>query len=91
MCPIPNDSRDRAISQYNGLDLASNIGLPSRMWIVVKRQLAVVTVDSDIVGELWKIPHIITNAEYANMLCAVVIRVANCVDVDGRIFENVFY
>lgn len=35
------------------------------MWIDVKRQLAV---DSDIVGVLWKMPHIFTNAEYADML-----------------------
>jgi hypothetical protein len=37
------------------------------MWIGVKRQLAVVTVDSDIVGVLWKMPHIFTNAEYSDM------------------------
>lgn len=38
------------------------------MWIGVKRQLVVVTVDSDIVGVLWKMPHIFTNAKYADML-----------------------
>jgi len=38
------------------------------MWICVKRQLAVVTVYSDIVGVLWKMPHIFTNAEYADMM-----------------------
>ena len=40
------------------------------MWICVKRQLAVVTVDSDIVGVLWKMPHIFRNAEYADMMYA---------------------
>jgi hypothetical protein len=54
------------------------------MWIGVKRQLDVVTVDSDIVGVLWKMPHIFTNAEYA-----VLTRVAKYIDVDGGIFENV--
>jgi hypothetical protein len=34
----------------------------------VKRQLAVVTVDNDILGELCKMPHIFTNAEYSDML-----------------------
>ena len=38
------------------------------MWIYVKRQLAVVTVGSDIIGVLWKMLHIFTNAEYADML-----------------------
>jgi len=38
------------------------------MWIRVKRQLAVVAVDSDNVGVLWKMPHIFTNAEYADMM-----------------------
>jgi hypothetical protein len=37
------------------------------MWISVKRQLAVVTADSDILEVLWKMPHIFTNAEYADM------------------------
>jgi hypothetical protein len=55
-------------TQYNSLDLAPNIVLPSRMWTGMKRQLAVVTVGSNIVGVLWKIPHIFTNAEYADML-----------------------
>ena len=40
------------------------------MCICVKRQLAVVTVDSDIVGVLCKMPHIFTDAEYADMLYA---------------------
>jgi hypothetical protein len=38
------------------------------MLIGVKRQLAVVTVDSDITGMLWKMSRIFTNAEYADML-----------------------
>jgi hypothetical protein len=38
------------------------------MLIGVKLQLAVVTVDSDIVGDLGKMPHIFTNGEYADML-----------------------
>jgi hypothetical protein len=60
MCPIPNGFRDRAISLNSSSDLAPNIVLPSRltaplseaMRISVKRQLALVTVDSDIVGAL---------------------------------------
>jgi hypothetical protein len=50
------------------LDLTPNIVFPCRMWIGVKRQLAVVTVDSDIAGVLWKMPHIFTSAEYAHKL-----------------------
>jgi hypothetical protein len=38
------------------------------MWIGVKRQLAVVTVDSDTAGVLWRMPHNLTNAECADML-----------------------
>jgi hypothetical protein len=38
------------------------------MWISVKCQLAIVTVDADIVGVFWKMPHIFTNAEYADTL-----------------------
>jgi hypothetical protein len=53
ICPIPNCFRDRAISQYSSLGLAPNIVLLFRMWIGVKRQLAVVTADSDIVRVLW--------------------------------------
>jgi hypothetical protein len=83
MCPIPNGFQDRAISLYSSLDLAPNIVLPSRMWIGVKRQLAVVTVANDIVGVLWKIHHIFTNAEYANMLYAVLKQVVKCIDVDS--------
>jgi hypothetical protein len=65
MCPIVNGFRARAISPYGGLDLASSIFLPSRMWIDAKRQFAVVTVDSDSVGVLWKMPHVFINSEYA--------------------------
>jgi hypothetical protein len=68
MCPIPKGFRDRAISLYSSLHLARNIVRPSRMWIGVKRQLAVVTVDSDIVGVLWKMSHFFSNGEYADML-----------------------
>jgi hypothetical protein len=64
MCPIPNTFRDRAISLHSSLDLVPNIVLPSRMWISVKQQFAIVTSDSDIVGVLWKLLHIFTNAEY---------------------------
>jgi hypothetical protein len=38
------------------------------MWISVNCQLAIVTVNSDIVEVLWKVPHIFTNAECADML-----------------------
>jgi hypothetical protein len=65
---ILNGFQDRAISLYSSLDLPPNIVLPSRMWIVVKRQLAVVTADSDTVGALWKMLHIFRNAEYADKL-----------------------
>jgi hypothetical protein len=66
MCPIRKGFRDRAISLYSSLDLTPNIVLPSSMWICVKRQFAVVTADSDIVAVLWKMPHIFTNAGYAD-------------------------
>jgi hypothetical protein len=36
-------------------------------------------------------PHIFTNAEYGDMLYAVLTLVAMCTDVDGGIFENVLY
>jgi hypothetical protein len=65
MCPILNTFRGTAVSLYSGLDLAPNIVLPSRMGIGVKCQLAVVTVDSGIVGELRKMSYTFTNAEYA--------------------------
>jgi hypothetical protein len=80
--PIPNGFRDRVISLYSSLDLAPNIVLPSRMWIGVKRQLAVVTVVSDIVECCGKMPYIFANAEYADMLYAILTRVAKCIDVD---------
>ena len=35
----------------------------------MKRQLAVVTVDTDIVGVLWKMQHIFTNDEYGDTMC----------------------
>jgi hypothetical protein len=38
------------------------------MWLGLKRQLAVVTVYSDILGVLLKMLHIFTNAEYADTL-----------------------
>jgi hypothetical protein len=91
VCPIPNAFLDGAILSYSSLDLAPNIVLPSSMWISVKRQLAVVTVDSDTVGVLWKMLHVFINAEYADMLYALLIRVAKCIDVDGGIFENVLH
>jgi hypothetical protein len=52
MRPIPKGFRERAISLYSSLRLAPNTVLPSCMRIVMKCQLAVVTVDSDIVGVL---------------------------------------
>jgi hypothetical protein len=90
MCPIPNGFRDRAILLYSILDLAPNTVLPSLMWIGVKRQLTVVTVDSDTVGVLWKIPHIFINVEYADMLYAVS-HDAKCIDVHGGIFKSALY
>jgi hypothetical protein len=70
----------------------------------VKRQLAVVTVDSDIVGVLWKRPHISTIAECADMLypygfcdCSAVAAVEECRGrfpmrriPDRRVFTKVF-
>jgi hypothetical protein len=78
MCPIMNGFWDRAISLYSSLDLAPNIVLPFRTWIDVKRQLAVVTVDNEIVGVLWKMPRIITNAKYADMLYDVCCSHTSC-------------
>jgi hypothetical protein len=89
MCPIPNGFWDRAISLYSSLHWAPNSVVPSSKWIGTKRQLAVATVDSSIVGVLWKMPHIFTNAEYADVLYAVLTRVAKCTEVDGGIFESV--
>jgi hypothetical protein len=34
-------------------------------------------------------PHIYTNDKYATMLCGILTQVAECLDVDGGIFENV--
>jgi hypothetical protein len=36
-------------------------------------------------------PYIFTNAEYADMLYALLTRVAKYIDVEGRISENVLY
>jgi hypothetical protein len=36
-------------------------------------------------------PHIFTDAEYADMLYAILTRVAKFIDVDGGIFENALY
>jgi hypothetical protein len=36
-------------------------------------------------------PHIFTNAEYADMLHAVLTRVTKCIDVDVGILKNVLY
>jgi hypothetical protein len=88
MCPIPNGFRDRAISLYCSLDLAPNTVLPSRMWIGVKSQMAVVTADSDIVGVLWKIPHIFTNAEYADKPSSHELQTAFMLTVE---FSKIYY
>jgi hypothetical protein len=89
MSSIPNGFRDRAISLYSSLDLTPNIVFLSRMEISVKRQLAVVTVDSDIVGVFRKMLRMFTNAEYADMLSPH--EFAKCIDVGHGIFENVLY
>jgi hypothetical protein len=92
ICPTPNGFWDRAISFYSSLDLEPNTILPSRMWIGVKHQLATSTADSDIVGVLWKIPHIFTKTDPdTDMLFAVLTRVAKCIEPDGGIFENVLH
>jgi hypothetical protein len=57
----------------------------------VKRQLAVVNADSDILGVLWKMPHIFTKVNYADTLYSILIRFAKCIDVDDGIFENILY
>jgi hypothetical protein len=98
MCPIPNGFRDRAISLYSSLDLAQNIVLPSRRTAPLSNACESVC---SVSWSLWfltvtleyckKMPHIFTNAEYANMLYAVITRVAKCIDVDGAIFENVIF
>jgi hypothetical protein len=69
--------------------MASSDVLPSRRRISVNRQLAVVTIDSDIVVVLRQMPQIFTNAEYGDMLYAVLKQVTTCIDVDGGVFENV--
>ena len=66
MFPIPTSFQDRAIWLYSSLDWAPNTVWS--MWIGVKHQLDIMTVDSDTVGVLRKMPHIFTNAEYAAML-----------------------
>jgi hypothetical protein len=52
MYSIPNGYLDTAIPLYSVLDMAPKTVLPSNMWISVKRQLAVVTADSDILEVL---------------------------------------
>jgi hypothetical protein len=62
---------ETAISLYSqsSLNLASNIVLTSSVLRHnLKRQLAAVTLDSDIVGVLCKMPHFFTNTEYVEML-----------------------
>jgi hypothetical protein len=54
----------------------------------LKRQLAVVTVDSDIVGVLWKMPHIFTNAEYADMPSSRELQSAFMLTVE---FSKIYY
>jgi hypothetical protein len=80
MFPIPKSFQETAISLYSSLDLAPNIVLSSRRTAPlsqacelceatlihgVKRQLAVVTGERDVVVVLCKMPLIFTNAEYA--------------------------
>jgi hypothetical protein len=36
-------------------------------------------------------PHIFTNAEYADMLYTVLTQVVKCIDVDDEISENVLH
>jgi len=62
------------------------------MCISVKCQLAVVTVDSDIAGVSCNMPHVYTNAEYADMLYVYSFCSASATaDYDREIFENVLY
>jgi hypothetical protein len=68
------------------MNLAPCILLPFRTGIGVKRQLVVVTVDTDIVGVLRKMPQ---TSQISNILYAILIRVARCIDVEGGNFENV--
>jgi hypothetical protein len=75
MCPIPNGFQDRDISLYSSLDLASNIVLPSHHTVPLSEACESVWSVSwplwlliDILRVLWKMPHIFTNAEYADVL-----------------------
>jgi hypothetical protein len=88
MCPIPNGFRDRAISMYSSLNLATNIVLPSRMWIGVKRHLAVVTVGNNIIRVLWKMPHIVIKAGYVDMLSSHELQSALMLTVE---FSKMYY
>jgi hypothetical protein len=57
----------------------------------VKRQLVAVTVDDDTVGVLCKMPHILTDAEYADLPYIYGFCDGSAIaNVDG-IFENVLY
>jgi hypothetical protein len=96
MCPIPNGFQDRCFTVWEfGFGAQYGPSLPPccatvwSMWIGVKRRLAVVTVDNDIVVLLCKMQHIFTDTEYADMpyiygLCDG----SATANVDG-IFENV--
>jgi hypothetical protein len=53
-CSIPNGFQDGDISLYSSLDLEPNTHAKC-----VERQLAVVTIDSDIVGVLQKMPNML--------------------------------
>ena len=58
----------------------------------MKCQVAVVTVDRDIVGVLCNMPHIYTNAEYADMSYVYSFYSASATaDFDDEIFENALY
>jgi hypothetical protein len=72
------------VKKFSSLDLVPNIVLPSRMWIGVKRQLTVVTVDIDFLGVLWRMLHIFATCWYG-----VLTQVAKCIDVGDGHFENV--
>jgi hypothetical protein len=88
MSSIPNGFRDRTVSLYSSLLLARNIVLPSHTWNSVKCQLAVVTVDIDTVGVLWKMSHMFTNAEYADMLPSQELQIAFMLKVK---FSKMYY
>jgi hypothetical protein len=58
----------------------------------VKRQLVIATVDYDIVEVFCKMPHIFTNAEYADMLYVFGFCDGSATaEVDGGISDNVSY